>query len=149
MYTWKIASERASHRSPAWLRPIARFCDALTSRRLMAVLSGGRSHDGWAGPHVRSRAGERGRTLQIKGALEADAYPTLRGQRLSVVVDGARVARVEIPNGAFELAIQLPQVTTPDSIIELRATKSFVPRRLRLNEDRRRLAYRLDALRVV
>jgi hypothetical protein len=115
----------------------------------MTLLSGGRLADRWAGPYVRWRAGERGTNLQISGTLEAEEYPKLRGQTLSVVVDGQKIARVELPNGKFDLVVPLPRATSPDSIIELRARKAFVPHRMWNSDDRRHLSYRLDSLRVV
>jgi hypothetical protein len=112
------------------------------------VLEGGTLPDGWAAPRVRWRTGAQGDTLRITGVLDTVLYPKLRGQRLTVYADDDRVARVDVPSGSFVLTIPLLRTTSDDSIIELRARKSFVPRRVGINDDGRHLAFQLDAIAI-
>jgi hypothetical protein len=147
-YACKFALRRVSGHGAALMRSVARHLETFTDRRLETVVNGGRWDDGWAARYVRWRADHSGSSLQISGSLDSALYPRLRGQVLTVSVDGDRLARELLPEGDFELVIPIRRDGDRRPLIELRASRSFVPRRMGFNQDRRRLAYRLSSLTV-
>jgi glycosyltransferase involved in cell wall biosynthesis len=104
--------------------------------------------DGWAAPEVEWSFLASDRTLHVHGTVPAE-YAELHGQEIAVHSDGIEVARVPVGPGDFELDVPLPgeeRAGRRARHIRLLAQRSFVPRKARINKDRRRLAYRLHDL---
>lgn len=134
----------------AWEAPASRLL-SLAEQRFQATVRhlrrrSGRYADGWAAPRVEILL--RGRTrpgkVVIRGRLP-EHCPVSGGQRLVVECDGAARARIDLAPGSFEVAVSLAARAQPWHLT-IRAAKSFVPRREGIDDDGRRLAYRLDAV---
>jgi glycosyltransferase involved in cell wall biosynthesis len=122
--SWRSALTRAAHRI------IGRVLNE----------SQGFYSDSWAGGHAKWMfpAG-RGRA-RLQGMLPA--FPQLADQSLDVICNGALVARQALVFGDFviEFDYQGPDDLSP-SYIEVKASKTFVPKVHNMGNDRRHLAY--------
>jgi hypothetical protein len=154
LYGLRAWSRRLQATGPRLLRrPAAvveaRAEDQVRKLRWAELQPAGCYEDGWAPPRVRWCPRRSGSTLEIAGTVDAALFPWLRGQTLQVIVDGSVLPqRHALGDGPFDLEIELPAPVDEHSVIEIRAAKSFVPARVRVNSDRRRLAYALETLRV-
>jgi len=104
--------------------------------------------DGWAAPEVEWSFLATDRTLHVRGTVPAE-HPELQGQEIAVHSDGVETARVPVGPGDFELDVPLPVgagTGRHPRRVRLVAQRWFVPRKAGINEDRRRLAYRLHEL---
>jgi hypothetical protein len=103
--------------------------------------------DGWAGRTLRYMlpAGHSD-SFVMEGLLPG--APALRNQSVRVVANGLRLADLPIPYGDFQLNVKLPPELRGETLrLTLTASRWLVPGRFTLGGDRRRLAYRLSALR--
>jgi hypothetical protein len=74
--------------------------------------------------------------------------PALRNQSVRLVANGLHLADLPIPYGDFQLNLKLPPELHGQALrLTLTASRWLVPGRFTLRGDRRRLAYRLHALR--
>jgi hypothetical protein len=106
--------------------------------------------DGWAGPRMLVRRVElsRWRKLILEGEISGNCCP------LTIQVQGGRelIDKFETANpGAFSREIELPQRTVQSPLIDLQisADRHFVPQKIGLNKDTRRLSYQLRKLVLV
>lgn len=101
--------------------------------------------DMWAGPTVTRQLVGGGHTLALRGRLPGE-YPDLAGQRLKVTCNGKVLVHRDLAAGSFSWDLPL-QAHGSDSVeIKIFARRSFVPKRLGLSADSRRLAFLLDEL---
>ncbi len=135
-------------------RPVRWLYSSLDTVHRMSVTRATRGwyDDIWAGPTVTRQLVGNGRTLKIRGRVPG-AYPRLARQRLKVKCNGAVVAHRtvvadDVESGAFSWDLTLPPRDGDHVEIKIRARRSFVPKRLGLNQDGRRLAFLLDELRL-
>jgi glycosyltransferase involved in cell wall biosynthesis len=126
---WRDALTRATHRT------IGRVLNE----------SQGIYSDGWAGRHVKWMfPSGRGRAC-LEGMVPA--FPQLANQSIEVFCNGSLVVRRALSFGDFaiEFLYQGPDDHSP-SYIEVKALKSFVPKRHDMGNDRRSLAYHFGKL---
>lgn len=109
--------------------------------------------DGWASPRVRLLLREEWKVyarLSLKGRSSAHAAPL----RLRTAVGNQIVNETLVEGTTFALTPQLwPNGVTPagpDTVeVQVHADTCFVPQALGLNDDRRRLSYRIRELSLV
>jgi hypothetical protein len=103
--------------------------------------------DHWVTTRARFQFWREGRALALSGRLPEE-FPFLRGQAIDALVDGSIAHRYPLGLGRFRVVIPI-EPGAPFVDLELRSPKSFVPRRMGLNSDRRTLCYLLDAIEWV
>lgn len=116
-------------------------------RRGVARATRGWFDDMWAGPNVSRRLVGSGQTLAMRGRLPSE-YADLAGQRLRVTCNHKLLADRDLASGAFSWDLPLPAHGDDSVEINIRARRSFVPKRLGLSNDGRRLAFVLDELKL-
>ena len=101
--------------------------------------------DGWAERHARLRLRGPGRVVVLRGTVDTKLFPGLEGQRLEVRRGPTRLAAASLDDGEFELRVPIADDDVAEMIVDLKASRSFRPRRMGLNDDNRRLAYVLES----
>jgi GT2 family glycosyltransferase len=101
--------------------------------------------DGWAERHARLRLRGPGRFVVLRGTVNTKLFPGLGGQRLEVRRGKKPLAAVSLDDGEFELRVPVADDDVAEAIVDLKASRSFRPRRMGLNDDNRRLAYELES----
>jgi len=96
--------------------------------------------DGWAGRVLRYMLPPGAGSLVLQGELPD--WESLRGQTLRVLANGQSLGEFEIANGAFRIAMELPE-NLQNRLLALKITAK---RWLRPVGDRRCVAYKLDML---
>ncbi len=150
--TLRDGCRRWVQRLPGWLSRLGRIPkrwvnSSIDRIHLIAITKATRGwfDDDWAGPVVTRRLAGNGRTLALRGRVPSE-YPDLVGQRLKVTCDGNVLTHRDLAAGSFTWDLPLP--AGGDDVVEIRivARRSFVPKRIGLNRDVRRLAFYLDEL---
>jgi hypothetical protein len=103
--------------------------------------------DGWAGPAMLVRRVElsRWRTMVLEGETSGNCSP----MQIRVYADRDLIAELQIANpSVFSRKIELPPANPASPLVDLRilASGHFVPRKIGLNEDTRRLSYRVNTM---
>jgi glycosyltransferase involved in cell wall biosynthesis len=98
--------------------------------------------DEWATKTAHFLVRANGDRIRVRGSLP-DISDRLRGQRLQVSCDGARVAEFAVAFGDFEKVVPLNAAAGELLEITIEAARWFVPSDEGLNDDPRRLAYLL------
>ena len=134
------------------LKPVARTLQSAVRLAAGTIIgrtihhSQGLYSDGWAGRRLRYMLPPEGGVLVIEGSVPE--YRGLDGQRLDVAANGRRLARLEIPLGAFALTLEIPPELRGHALdLTVTASRWITPGRFTLRGDRRRLAYVLKDIR--
>jgi hypothetical protein len=102
--------------------------------------------DRWAARVLRYMLPPAGGVLALEGFLPD--WPTLRGQTLRLEVNGQVVAILAVSPGDFRLTVDLPAGLRDRLLnVKVTASRSRADRRYGAFTGRRRVAYRLDAIR--
>ena len=106
--------------------------------------------DGWAGPSMLIRRVElsRWRTLLLEGEVSGNCSPI----RIKIQTDRDLITELKLENpGSFSRHIKLPSPGPDANLADLRivASGSFVPKKIGLNQDTRRLSYRIMTLSLL
>jgi len=106
--------------------------------------------DGWAGPEVLVRRVElsRWRALMLQGEASVHCIPV----KIRIMADRQLIGELQIADpGEFSRKIDLPVVAAgrqlPD--VHIVAERHFVPKKIGLNNDTRRLSYRIQNLALL
>ena len=98
--------------------------------------------DGWASRRLRYMLPAGSGKLRIRGHLPEIRH--LKGQALRVLAGGYELLREDLTFGEFDLTtVPLPAASALPANIEIRAAKFFIPAKVGLGDDDRKLAYRL------
>lgn len=146
--TFRSWAEPLAERLPLGRRVLDNGRQALARRVLPAMEEcSGWFSDGWASPRVRAWFPR----LPGADAFEIQGETPVAGQSLRVLVGGEPAADEALPDGRFRLRRPLP-VPGPDDDgvirLELQAARVWA-RRPRFHGGRQRLAYRLEAVRIL
>jgi hypothetical protein len=96
--------------------------------------------DGWVGRRLKYELPIRARRIRISGMLP-DVAP-LRGQELNIFCNGILVKKHKLSCGPFELDVECPQNhDSPRTVLEISASRSFVPANIGYTQDYRILSY--------
>lgn len=146
--TFRLSTKRAS-----WISVLPLAMKVLWRRigRSLGKVENGRLYaDGWAGRRLKYELPTRARRIRVLGTLPD--IPPLRGQRLDILCNGIFVKKHELSFGAFEIEIECPQNDeSPGTVLQIRASRSFVPANIGLSQDCRTLSYiirKIDPIEV-
>jgi len=106
--------------------------------------------DGWAGPGMLIRRVElsRWRTMLLEGETSGNCSP----MQIRIQANRDLVAELELADpGAFCRKIELPPGGPDSNLVDLKIVASghFVPKKIGLNEDTRRLSYQIKNLTLL
>jgi hypothetical protein len=129
-------------------RAIDTACEIGLERAVTAARRGWHP-DGWASPIVDIDLPAGVTLLHLRGRVPGE-YAALRGQVLTLSVGAAKVGRFHVGTGEFAIDVPVPPAPVAEATrrLRVRAARHFVPRRSRINGDRRRLCYYLDEIRT-
>ncbi len=146
--TWCERIQRA-----AFLRPLSRNLQSLIKLGAGLIISHYDRHsqglytDGWAAPILHYMLHPGNGSLLIEGAVPDWGRP-LRGQALSISINGCEMGRFPLEPGDFSIDLTLPAGLLDQLLhIRIKASKWIVPNRFAFRGDRRRLAYMLRTVR--
>jgi GT2 family glycosyltransferase len=134
--------------NPRWLTPPLQFLSLLVYVATAAPIAWvarraqGCFPDGWVGPRLRWMVPEGQGRVTIRGLVPD--HPSLRGQTLTVRLEGCEFAPWPVGPGSFEIAFELPTHPGRPLLFEVRATRR---RRAPLSElGLRRLSWKIESI---
>src|ERR1043166_6156224 len=103
--------------------------------------------DGWAGRRLKYELPVRARQIRISGLLPD--IPQLRGQRLDIICNGVLVKKQELSFGEFAIDFECEPQEGSSTVLQIRATRSFVPANIGYTQDYRALSYVINKIEPV
>jgi FkbM family methyltransferase len=100
--------------------------------------------DGWVARRADVTLHGEGDVVELRGSVPP-LFDGRRPQRLELWCDGRRIGSFETPAGEFTLAV--PVAAGREGRLTLRARRTFSGAKQRINDDTRRLAFRLRGVR--
>lgn len=104
-----------------------------------------READGWIGRTTYETLDGEGDVVELRGSVPS-VFGRGRKQWLRLQLDGRSLGTFHLAPGAFTIAIPVGSPDGPDRL-RMRAGRTFVPSRLGVNDDGRRLAVRVEGIR--
>jgi len=147
----KICCEWTERLFPSSLKPVSNLVQSLVGLMAGSVIahtiqhSQGLHADGWASRRLYYALPPGKGSLVIQGDMPD--WPSLRAQKLSIVANGRHLGKFAVPNGDFELKVEVPQ-QLERQMLRLRIDAHRAIQNWISNTDggRRRLAYRLKSI---